>query len=109
MPSSVTAVPLGVYRTSGSRVRFPRRMTLLKLAMPPVLAELLGPGQLFRRLLHLRAKALVMLAVNFRIELELRTQFGDQLRVGVKNKIHVVTGLELAGHVGKLARVHFLD
>src|ERR1700682_2198921 len=34
-PRSQTALPFGVYRISGSRVKFPRRMTLLKLAMRP--------------------------------------------------------------------------
>src|SRR6516162_4544402 len=33
IPRRAMAVPLGVYRNSGSRVRFPARMTLLKLAI----------------------------------------------------------------------------
>jgi hypothetical protein len=33
MAKLATAVPLGMYRTSGSRVRLPRRITLLKLFM----------------------------------------------------------------------------
>ncbi len=32
-PNSATAVPLGMYRNSGSRVRFPIKMTRLKLAI----------------------------------------------------------------------------
>ena len=49
-----------------------------------------------------------MLAVNFRIELEFRTQLGDQLRVGMENEIHVRAGIEFARDVGKLALVHLL-
>ena len=50
-----------------------------------------------------------MLAINLGIELEFRAQFRDQLRIGVKNEIHVMTGVELARDVGKLALVHLLD
>ena len=49
-----------------------------------------------------------MLAVNLGIELEFRAQFRDQLRIGVKNEIHVMPGIELARDVGKLAFVHLL-
>src|SRR5262249_35866269 len=80
----------------------------------PGLSDLFRARQLFRRLfltlflLRLFAQALVMLAVNFRVEFELRFQFVDQLRVGVKNKVHVKAGVERSGSVGKRPPVHFL-
>src|SRR5439155_20741187 len=36
------------------------------------------------------------------------TQLDDQLRIRLKNKVHVKSGVERAGHVGELAFVHFL-
>ena len=50
-----------------------------------------------------------MLAVNFRVELELRAQFRDELRVGVKNEIHVMPGIQFARDIRELTFVHLLD
>src|SRR5947207_12840641 len=72
------------------------------------LAGLPGLGQLFRAaflLLFFRTQLLVMLPVNFRIELELRAQLRDELRVSVKNEIHVMPRIELARDIGELALV----
>src|SRR5438876_5428606 len=81
---------------------------------PPVLADLLGTRQLFRRLFlplllfGLLAQALVVLTVTFRFELTFGTQFRNQLRICVENEVYIKTGIKRAGGIGKLAFVHFL-
>ena len=74
----------------------------------PLLAELLAAATFFAWLGLSGLQPLVMLAINFGIELEFRPQFRDQLRIGVENEIRVVTRVEFAGSVGKLPFVHLL-
>jgi hypothetical protein len=78
----------------------------------PVLPVLLRWRQLFwcpLLFFNFCAQSLVVLPVNFGVELKLRTQFGNELRIGMKDKIDVKSGVERSGHVSKLPFVHFLD
>src|SRR5438105_8760623 len=49
-----------------------------------------------------------MLPVNFRVEFEFRAQFGNQLRVSLKNKVHIKSAVQFARLIGELPLVHFL-
>src|SRR6266446_4973690 len=98
MPRSQTALPLGVLRTSGSRVRFPSRMTLLT-----------GHGRVIpKSLSFLLGEAFVILTIHFRIQFKFRLQLRDYTRIGNKDKVHVISGIQRTGHIGELALVHFL-
>src|SRR5436305_2846387 len=81
----------------------------VKAGHAPVLANLFCLGDFFRAALVFLRQLLVMLAVNFRVELELGAQFRDQLRVGLEHKIDIVTGVDRPGDVGKMPLIHLLD
>src|SRR6202011_4379290 len=49
-----------------------------------------------------------MLTINFRIEFEFRLQFVDQIRLSVKNKIHVKAGIQRPGGIRKRSPIHLL-
>src|SRR4051794_32968924 len=100
---SAMAVPLGVYLSSGSRVRFPIKMTLLKLAM----AVFGGSGDLLALRLHLflGAKLQVVLAVDFFVELELGLQFTEDGRLTLKDEVHIITVVERTGSIAELAAI----
>src|SRR5438046_1408737 len=74
----------------------------------PVIAKLFRFRQLFRRLLLLFREALVVLTIDFRIKFKFGTQLRNELRIGVKNKVHVRAGIKRPRHIGKLALIHFL-
>src|SRR5437016_140866 len=49
-----------------------------------------------------------MLPVNFRVELEFRAQFRNQLRVSLKNKVHIKSAVEFPSLIRELPLIHFL-
>src|SRR5262245_42957309 len=99
---SAMAVPLGVYLISGSRVRFPMSMTLLRLAMVCLSycgagsGRLLSPRGLFRLF---GAELLVVLAVNVLVEGETGAELIDGGGLSAEDEVHIKAALERAGGV----------
>src|SRR6266550_3615126 len=73
-----------------------------------VIPESLSFRHLFSGLFLLLGQAFVILTIHFRIEFKFRLQLRDYSRIGNKDKVHVISGIERTGHIGELALVHFL-
>src|SRR5437899_170420 len=73
-----------------------------------VIRKSLSFRHLFSGLFLLLGEAFVILTIHFRIEFKFRLQLRDYSRIGNKDKVHVISGIERTGHIGELALVHFL-
>src|SRR5207247_6149211 len=94
------------YRTPFRRVthlRIARQISeqydFVEAGHAPVIAKLFRFRQLFRCLLLLFREALVILTIDFPIKFKFRTQLRNQLRIGVKNKVHVEPRIKRSGNV----------
>src|SRR5271155_3524314 len=99
MARSPTAVPLGVYLTSGSRVRFPIRRTLLRLAAMGNYDAALGrDGLLFQ----------VKLAIDNFVQSQLCAQELDLVGCEFELHVDVKAAVEIARHALEALAVHLL-
>src|ERR1700746_2358301 len=97
MARSPTAVPFGVYFTSGSRVRFPIRRTLFRLAAMDNSGAALGGDRLLLE---------IELAVNDFVQGQLIAQAVELVGREAELHVDIKSAVDIAGYALEALTVH---